>query len=266
MEPAIVIALLWLLFGGTHIGLAVRRVREPLVRAVGEYGFVGIFSLVAAATFWALIAYYATHRFTGVSGFDAGQVPVLRWVLMGVIAFGVVLIAAGLAAYPRMPVAVFGQQPIVAPRGIERITRHPFFVGMAVLGVAHALLAPHLGGAVLMGGFAVLGMAGARHQDAKYRRMRGRAYEDYAAVTSIAPFAAIVSGRQPFVVRDLPLSAFAIGIGLSVLLRLSHASLFANDGLWLVMAVGGGGALASAQSLLRARRLRMRTAPAAARP
>lgn len=254
MEPAMVVGLLWLLFGGTHVGLASRRVRAWLVGLVGEGGFFGLFSLVAALTFWALIAYYAAHRLDGVAGLDAGRVPLLRWLLMGVIATGLALIAAGLAVYPRLPVALFGQ-PIVAPRGVERITRHPFFVGAALLGLAHALLAPHLGGAVLMGGFAVLGISGARHQDAKYRRTRGQAYEDYAAVTSVVPFAAILSGRQRFVPRELPLGAFAAGIGLTVLLRFSHASLFAHDGLWIVVAMVGGGALASVQSLVRSRRV-----------
>lgn len=253
MEPAIVVALLWVLFGGTHVGLASRRVRDPLVATLGEIGFFALFSLVATVAFWALLAYYATHRLEGVAGLDAGQVPLVGWALMGAIALAVVLIVAGLAAYPRLPVAVFGQ-PIVEPRGIERVTRHPFFAGMALLGGAHALLAPHLAGAVLMSGFAVLGVGGALHQDAKFRRTRGRAYEEYVAVTSIAPFAAIVSGRQRLALGELPLAAFAVGIGLTVLIRLSHASLFARDGLWIVLGVSGGGAVASLQSFLRSRR------------
>jgi uncharacterized membrane protein len=254
MEPAIIVALLWLLFGGTHLGFASGRVRGRIVGLVGEGGFFAFFSLVAALTFWALITYYAAHRFDGVPGLDAGRLPFVRWALMGVIGSAVALIAAGLAVYPRLPVALFGQ-PIVAPRGIERITRHPFFVGTALLGLAHALVASHLAGAVLMGGFAVLGISGARHQDAKYRRARGRSYEEYLAVTSTVPFAAIVSGRQRLVARELPLGAFAVGLGLAVLLRLAHASLFAHDGLWIVVAMVGGGALASAQSFLRSRRV-----------
>jgi uncharacterized membrane protein len=265
MEPAIVVALLWMLFGGTHVGLASRRVREPLVAVLGPLGFFALFSLIATATFWALLAYYAGHRFEGVAGLDAGRVALVRWVLMGVIALGIVLIVAGLVVYPRLPVALFGQ-PIGAPRGIERVTRHPFFVGTALLGLAHVLLAPHLAGAVFMGGFAVLGIGGALHQDAKYRRARGQAYAEYAAATSIVPFAAILRGRQAFALGDLPIGAFVVGIGLAVVLRLSHASLFAHDGLWIVVGVSGGGALASVQSWLRARRVAAREAARPAPP
>lgn len=47
MEPAWGMAALWVLFGGTHIGLATRAVREPLVKRSGEIGFSLLFSLVA---------------------------------------------------------------------------------------------------------------------------------------------------------------------------------------------------------------------------
>ena len=47
MEPALVVAVLWMLFGGTHIGLATRRVRAALVARLGEGGFTALFSAVA---------------------------------------------------------------------------------------------------------------------------------------------------------------------------------------------------------------------------
>ena len=254
MEPAIVVILLWLLFGGTHVGLVIAPVRRRLVAVVGEGGFFALFTLVASLTFWALLSYYAAHRFDGLPGLDAGRVPLLRWLLMMVIAGGVVLIVAGLAVYPRLPVALFGQ-PIGEPRGVERITRHPFFAGMALVGGAHALLAPHLAGAVFMGGFAVLGIAGARHQDARNLATRGRAYADYVAVTSIVPFAAVLAGRQRLAGSELPVAGFAIGLAVAVVLRLAHGSLFAGGGRWIVLAVIAGGGLASVQSLLRSRRI-----------
>lgn len=254
MEPVIVVALLWLLFGGTHVGLVIAPVRRRLVAVVGEGGFFALFTVVASLTFWALLAYYAAHRLDGLPGLDAGRVPLLRWLLMIVITGGVVLSVAGLAVYPRLPVALFGQ-PIREPRGIERITRHPFFAGMALLGGAHALLAPHLVGAVFMAGFAVLGIAGARHQDARNLVTRGRAYADYVAVTSIVPFAAVLAGRQRMVWSELPIAGFALGLGLAALLRLAHGSLFAAGGRWILLAVVAGGGLASAQSWLRSRRI-----------
>src|SRR2546426_132095 len=45
MEPALTVGLLWLLFGGLHIGLATRRPRAALVARLGERGFTTLFSL-----------------------------------------------------------------------------------------------------------------------------------------------------------------------------------------------------------------------------
>src|SRR5437899_13047458 len=55
--------------------------------------------------------------------------------------------------------------PIRAPRGVERVTRHPFFVGVALLASAHVLLATRLVGAVFFAGLAALAILGAWHQD-----------------------------------------------------------------------------------------------------
>src|SRR3989442_1163101 len=49
MEPALAVTLLWLLFGGTHIGLATGPVRAALVARLDERGFTVLFSAVAAA-------------------------------------------------------------------------------------------------------------------------------------------------------------------------------------------------------------------------
>ncbi len=264
MDPAFGVAMLALLFLGTHVGLLTRAARVPLVARLGEHGFVAAYSLVAALTFAAVVTYYAAHRYEGAAGIAAAAVPLVRELLMGIVAAGTALAAAGLMAYPRLPVALFGQ-PIREPYGIERVTRHPFFVGTAMIGLAHVLLAQHLAGAVLMGALALLSLAGARHQDARHLAARGRPYADYLAATSMLPFAAILAGRQRLVWRELPFGSLAVGVAVAVLLRLVHTSLFANEGLWIVLAVVGGAAVASTQTWLRAKRHARRARPAAVR-
>ena len=68
MEPAINVALLWLLFGGTHIALATTGPRTSLVGRFGEWGFVGVYSAVALVSFGFLVHYFAVHRVEGVGG------------------------------------------------------------------------------------------------------------------------------------------------------------------------------------------------------
>jgi len=257
MDPALGVGLLALLFVGTHVGLATTAIRGRLAGALGEGGFFALYTLVASLTLAAVLSYYAGHRFEGVAGLAAGAVPIVHALLLTVIAGGIALMVAGLAAYPRMPMALFGQ-PIREPYGIERITRHPFFAGVAILGLAHVLLAPRLAGAVLMGSLALLAIAGARHQDAKHLRRRGQPYADYLAITSTIPFAAILAGRQRLVWRELPLATLAAGVAMAALLRMVHDGIFADGGRWVVVATVAGGGVASLQSWLRARRLQAR--------
>src|SRR5882724_2927295 len=105
MEPAAIVALLWIVFGGTHVILATRRVRGALAAWCGEGIFTGLYSLVAATEFAGLVVYYAAHRFAGAPGLALGDVPALHWGLMALVVAGIVLMAGGLATYPRLPMA-----------------------------------------------------------------------------------------------------------------------------------------------------------------
>src|SRR5262249_14725153 len=111
MSPALEVALLWLLFAGTHIGLASRPIRTPLARALGEIGFAGVFSVIATVGFAVLVHFYATHRFEGAAGPALGGIPAVRWVLMGVIVVGVALATAGAFVFPSAPMALFHRYP-----------------------------------------------------------------------------------------------------------------------------------------------------------
>jgi len=254
MEPALVVVGLWLLFGGTHIALASEPARRRLVARLGELGFTGLFFLVAATSFAALVAYYAAHRFDGAPGLALANVTGLRSMLMIMIVVGVTLLAPALVIYPRLPAALFGQ-PIRHPRGIERITRHPFFAGTALFALAHMLLATRLVGTVFFAGLALLSIVGAWHQDRKLLGRRGTAYAEYLAATSAVPFAAIVSGRQTLVWRELPLGALGLGLVVALALRTAHAAIFAHGGAWIIAVVVAGALIAGLNAWRRARRV-----------
>ena len=250
--PATTVALLWLVFGGTHVGLATARVRAALVARLGEGGFLVFYSCVATVTVAALSFYYATHRFAGASGLALGRFPGLRLVLMAVVVVGIALMF--IMDYAKSPTALF-DQPIRTPRGIERVTRHPFFAGVALLALAHALLATRLVGTIFFAGLAGLAIAGAWHQDRKLLRRRGEPYASYLAATSAVPFAAILAGRQRFVWREIPLRGVLLGLVIAAGLRAVHASIFAHGGAWVIGALVAGAAISSARAWLRARRL-----------
>lgn len=252
MAPALEIALLSLAFSGTHIGLTTGPVRGRLVRRLGEVGFSVLFSTVAAVGYATLVVRYAQLRFEGAPGFGLAAVEPARIALLAIAVVGVVFAVCGLVSYPKSPVALFGQR-IVGPRGIERITRHPFFVGVGLLAATHALLATRLVGTVFFAGLALVSWLGAWHQDRKMLARRGERYGAFVADSSFVPFAAIVRGRQRLAWGDLPLGGIALGIVAAVLLRSAHPHLFARDGLWIVAATLGGALLATIQAWLRVR-------------
>jgi uncharacterized membrane protein len=255
MEPALVVALLWLVFGGLHVGLATRRVRAAVVARLGEAGFTALFSVVATVLFTLLVRYYAGHRLEGSMGLALGEVTALRWALMAVIVFGFALATASLTTYPASPMALF-TTTVRTPRGLERVTRHPFFMGVALAALAHVPLATRLVGAVFQAGLAVLALAGAWHQDRKLAALRGRPYEEYVAQTSVVPFAAILAGRQRLVWRELPYATLAACVAVTVWLRTVHGAIFGHGGAWVIGVTLGIAAGAGLASLRRARRAR----------
>ena len=255
MEPSLLgVAFLALVFVGSHLGLATGPVRSRLVARFGERGFFAIFSGVAAISFALLAVWYADHRTDGPPGLALGAYPALRWPLVSILVLGLVFIIGGFARYTGGPYDVVDPDASRPPRGIERVTRHPFLVGVALFAGAHALLAPHLVGAVLMFSLAALACIGARHQDAKLRRRRGATFDDYLEHTSTLPFAAILAGRQRLAWRELPAGALVAGLALAVGLRSVHAQIFAHHGAWVILGTLGGALTIVAVSWARDRR------------
>ncbi len=163
---------------------------------------------------------------------------------------GIVLTVVGAVGYPGSPYDMF-RPPVRTPRGIERITRHPFFAGVALLGLAHALLATRLVGTVVFTGLALIAILGAWHQDAKLLARRGRPFADYLTATSAMPLAA---GTWSDLWRDLPWGALAAGGVVAYALRSVHDSIFAYGGAWVIVSVVGGAGYLTWLGWRRARR------------
>ncbi len=256
MEPSITVALGWALFAGTHIGLATRRVRTALVARLGPWGFTLVFSLVAAVSFSLMVYGYAVLRLEGLPGPALGKFVWARWLAIGTIGTGIILIAGSLWSFPASVTAVVTDH-VAAPRGLERITRHPFFIGIALLGLAHALLATRLVSVVAFGGLALFAIAGGLHQDAKLRRIMGERYAAYLAATSMVPFAAIAAGRQQLVWRELPWLGLGVGLAIAFWFRSVHVSIMGPglgfEGGWVIAVVVGGAGVALVQTWLKQR-------------
>jgi uncharacterized membrane protein len=256
MNPSLGVVLLALAFVGSHLGLATHPIRSRLVAWFGEWGFRWFFFFVAATSFALLTVYYADHRADGPLGLALGENPVLRWPLVSIVVVGVVMMAGAFARYSGGPYDLIDAGTTRPPRGLERVTRHPFLTGIALFAGAHALLATHLVSTLAMLALATLAVVGAYHQDAKLRRSRGAPFAAYVASTSAVPFAAILAGRQRLVWRELPWGAFLAGVAVAAGLRSVHADILAHRGAWVILVVVGGALSITAVSWARDRRHR----------
>jgi uncharacterized membrane protein len=254
MEEGLVTALLWLLFGGAHVGLSMRPVRERLVRGLGEAGYIIVYSVIAILTFALLVHYVALHRFSDSQASFLVTIPPVQGALIGLSVAGFSLFITAVLVYPRLPMATFRHR--VRPvRGIQQITRHPFFSGVAIWAAAHALLAPSTVTFVFFLGMIILAFVGGMHQDRRLIREMGEPYRAYVASTSFWPLVAVVTKRQKIAWREQPWLAYGAGIAASLALYQVHDHIFDRGGAYVIAVVSVGSVTAILQAkLMKSRR------------
>ena len=181
-------------FVGTHFILS-HPLRAPLVARLGEKGFLGVYSLVAAITLiWMIVAYRA-----------APVTPMLWPVGDGLwaIATAIMLVASilllgSLVGNPAMPNP---DGPIMVPaeaKGVFAVTRHPMMWAFALWGLAHILVYPVAANIIVSVAIILLSLVGAALQDRKKEVLTPAAWQHWESRTSYWPFAAILAGRARF--------------------------------------------------------------------
>ncbi len=182
-----------LAFAVPHVLLGFPPLRPRLAAMLGEQRFVAVFALLAAIGLAALAL--ALARSGGGGAVPWGALPAAaRGVLVLLAVAGLALAFAALRAYPRTPSALFRSR-LSPPRGIEKVSRHGFFVGFGAFAFAHALLAREAAPALAFGILGAVCATGALFQDRKLRARHGEAWLDYARQTSVLPGLALAQGR-----------------------------------------------------------------------
>ena len=208
----------------SHFGLSSTRLRGALVdRLGGEGPYRGLYSLVAAAALvWLILAYR-----------DAPYVPLwptaawTRWVPVAVMPFAALLAVAGLTR-PN-PTAVGQERALDAEepaRGVLRITRHPFLWGVGLWALGHTVPNGDAASLIFFGALAALALVGTALIDAKNARRHGERWRRFSAVTSNAPFGAILAGRQRLVPGEIGWGRLTGALALYALLLWAHPYLF----------------------------------------
>ena len=187
-------------FMAIHIGVSGTTLRDRLTAAVGLNGYMIAFSVASVAAIVWLVSAYNSAEYQPTWG-------QLEWwkpaqIVLMLPAF--LLVVIGLTTPNPTSVA---QEALAAqpPRGIVRITRHPFLVGVFIWAAVHLVGNGDVASLLFFASLAIVAAAGTVSIDAKRRRLLGRpCWDTFARQTSIIPFAAILDRRAAL---DLAASA-----------------------------------------------------------
>jgi uncharacterized membrane protein len=221
-SPLTLILVFSVLFPASHILMSHGRLRTGLVRVLGgEWRFRGVYTLVSFLTFFPLVFLWWPNRQLGP---QLWELPVWleRGIALPLMLLAVVLFVMMLAA----PSPASMRPGATVARGILSVTRHPMNMAFACFGLAHVVTNGFLGDVFFFGQFAVLGLVGAFHQDARLARDRGEPFREFMASTSVLPFVAILQGRNRVAADRRTLVMLLIALAVFAVLVLAHGRLF----------------------------------------
>ena len=191
--------------------------RPVLVKALGEWPYRGLYSLVAlAGIVWMAYAYGNAPREPLWTG--------LRLLPVAIMPIAFVLLICG---YARNPTAIGAEKLLKSDepaRGVIRITRHPIMWAIMLWAGAHLIARGELRSLIFFGAFLVLGGVGTLTMES--RKKSNPDWARFAAVTSNVPFVAIGQGRNRIVWREIGWLRPLVGLALFAAFFASHQWLF----------------------------------------
>ena len=207
------------LFVGMHFAMAGRTLRAMAVEALGENGYLGLYSAVSGVAFvWMLLA-YADAPYVEYWADQAWT----HWVPNIVVPISSILIVCGFTV--ANPTAVGGERAFEdpkGPRGILTVTRHPFLWGVGLWALAHLVANGDGASVILFGGITILSFAGMHAIDTKRRERLGAEWGPFELTTSIMPFRAIFDGRAKLDWSGIGIMRIGAGLLLWAGLLISH--------------------------------------------
>ena len=220
MTAVTVIFALWFVFALTHVVLSSNPLRPRAVRLLGERLFQGLYSVVAFAVFVPLVLVYAGNKHMGPLLWHIEPNFVLDLVTRVGNTIAVLIVVAGV--FRPSPTGVTGT-PMRRPRGVQRITRHPVFMGIVLWALMHLLVNGYASDAVFFGGFVVFGLLGSWHQDRRQKALPDGAYAKFCEQSPFLPFTGggVIKG-----LREIGVVPIVVGLLAAGILRYFHASLF----------------------------------------
>lgn len=184
MTPLVQLEVAAAAFVGTHFLLS-HPLRKPLVGALGEKAFLGVYSLVALATLvWMVLAARAVPAEA-----PQWQAGTAAWVIASLLMWlGSILFVGSHRGNPALPHPDGPPQIPAEPRGVFKVTRHPMMWAFALWAVVHAIVNATPSGLVLAEAIFALAIVGSLLQDMKKRARLGSAWKQWERKSPFVPF------------------------------------------------------------------------------
>jgi len=227
MTAHVTLAVAALLWFGIHRGIAGSTLRPWLVSRLGERVYRGAFSLLSIAALSFLI-----HAYRRAPCEPLWTTPkALFWLPLVVVPIAFVFLV-GAFMVPN-PTAFGGEKALAkehAARGVVRITRHPFLWAIVLWSSSHFIVNGNVPAVFFFGSLLLTAALGSGDIDRRRAAAGGESWQRFAAVTSNVPFAAIASGRNRLVLREL-FTPIALGLVVAGVVLHFHTSWFGLSAL-----------------------------------
>lgn len=203
------------LFSLIHSGLA--SLRPIITPYITERLYRVIFALASIPSAVALITFFVIHRYDGHQLFPISlqSIPSTHSIVYILTMFAFLFLYP--ATFNLLEVAAV-QKPTFKfyEKGITRICRHPQLVGQFLWGVSHTLWIGSSFSLITAISLVAYHCFGVWNGDRRLYQVYGNDWIEYSNRTSILPFAAIVTGKQDFKVKEFLVPAY-VGVVLAAL-------------------------------------------------
>jgi uncharacterized membrane protein len=193
MSPIVCLAIATASFVGTHFLLS-HPLRAPIVARIGEAGFLGLYSLVAAITLGWMV--WVAWTMPPLAPYWIAPLWFFQWIAPVLMLLASVLLIGANIGNPASPnpKGAFTVRPAT---GVFAITRHPMNWAFILWALTHIALTGSPRNLVIATGILILTFFGSILQDRKKQALLGDAWRGWETRTSFVPFAAIANGKIP---------------------------------------------------------------------
>lgn len=218
MSENLLLSFAALLFILTHLGISSSPLRGMLVNAIGENGYLGIYSLISLVSIVWFIQLHDNIEatvFLWQGGAVNNAIPIIF------MPFVAIFVSSGLLT--KNPTAMKMQAALGEEvTGILRISRHPVQWGIFLWAITHMIANGDLASLIFFGCFAIVSGVGTVLLDRRRARSEGDKWTSFVEKTSNVPFLAIIAGRNQFKLGEIGWFSIVIGLVVFVLLSLFH--------------------------------------------